>query len=229
MNLLRMNSTGYNSSFPTKKQIRRGKSSDPLKLSKTFKVTNFDGILQFTKKDKYFIFSVVRHPFERLVSAFENKVVRGPMMVATTNKYYGFYKQFNNSFPLFVEFVLKQIRETLPGLVDIHWRPMYTRCGYCKLPYDFIVKVETMREDFQYIYKSLGLSGKFPMPDVTNGSERENDWMDYFTLLTSDTIEQLKRVYLLDFMLFDYSFYSFELPRTNSVLQSMNTLQKKYS
>ena len=61
------------------------------------------------------------------------------------------------SFVHFAKMILdkaaKRCQEMIPCRLNNHWRPFISRCGYCDIPYNIIVKAETIQED----QKSLGL------------------------------------------------------------------------
>ena len=84
-------------------------------------------------------FSIVRHPFERLVSAYENKLV-GPSVMGTW---------FRNNYgePTFEKFA-RMIIQNSEGCqqnfcrsLNEHWRPYLEACSYCDIDYTFITKV----------------------------------------------------------------------------------------
>ena len=85
-------------------------------------------------------FSMVRHPFERLVSAYQDKVVDNSdpsytYVAPTLQTKYG-----EVSFTNFAHFVLDTAKKMcLPPPsachLDVHWRPYYARCAYCTTPY----------------------------------------------------------------------------------------------
>ncbi|XP_068237527.1 carbohydrate sulfotransferase 11-like isoform X2 [Palaemon carinicauda] len=131
------------------------------------------------------LFTVVRHPFTRLVSAYRDKIpekYRADLQQKMIDRYRG---QINNrqqdqnkqrnvkpsedpSLPTFREFVLFVSDEILScepfvnsaclQLIDPHWRPIYDRCAPCDFHYDVIAKVETFYEDQKYIRELTGLS-----------------------------------------------------------------------
>ena len=97
-------------------------------------------------------FSVVRHPFERLVSAYQNKVAdqhnstRGNYL----KSHYGAV-----SFAIFAKMILDQSEKNCPQMnnckLDEHWKPFISRRAYCDVSYSIIARVETMDEDQKYI------------------------------------------------------------------------------
>ena len=92
---------------------------------------------------------MVRHPFKRLVSAYQDKVaIVGPYILTadclfqiidssdTPYQHVAFRLQAEYgeiSFPAFASFILKASGD--PRRLDVHWRPYYARCDYCNIPY----------------------------------------------------------------------------------------------
>lgn len=128
------------------------------------------------------LFTVVRHPFTRLVSAYRDKIpehYRKDVQLQMIDKYrddtdYQLQTHERDialqdpTIPTFREFALfvsDQILSCAPivnsaclDLLDVHWRPYYDRCAPCDLHYDVIAKVETFHEDRKYIMQLSGLS-----------------------------------------------------------------------
>ena len=97
-------------------------------------------------------FSVVRHPFERLVSAYQNKVAdhqNAKRRKYLTSKYGAV------SFAIFAKWILDQSKENCPQMnnckLDNHWKPFISRRAYCDISYSIIARAETMDEDQKYI------------------------------------------------------------------------------
>ncbi|KAK8402229.1 hypothetical protein O3P69_001384 [Scylla paramamosain] len=143
-----------------------------------FPMVATDRILRELKRSSL-TFTVARHPFTRLVSAYRNKIeenykperwseimrkYRTPINITT---------EVNNSRPTFREFALFASDEVLRCLgqarpscldeVDVHWLPHHDRCAPCNINYDVIAKMETKDEDEAYISHLLGL----PLPPPT--------------------------------------------------------------
>ena len=59
------------------------------------------------------------------------------------------------SFVHFVKMILdkgaKYCQEMNQCRLNYHWRPFISRCGYCDIPYNIIVKAETIQEDQKYL------------------------------------------------------------------------------
>ena len=96
----------------------------------------------------------MRHPFERLVSAFRDKF-------ELSRKYGYVYSHYaskiisqpagiNSRRPTFREFVEYLLRERLEEYND-HWLPYWLHCHMCEMEYDVIGKMETWNEDVKFI------------------------------------------------------------------------------
>ncbi|XP_077513947.1 carbohydrate sulfotransferase 11-like [Amblyomma americanum] len=161
----------------------------------------------------------VRHPFERLVSAYVDKALRPRSEIAW------FYKAFwekipgvkaQNRSPTFPEFVDLLLGTPVRNW-DEHWSPYYARCQPCLLDYDFVGKVETAARDFPLFFSKIGVDGgRFRRLHVsreagaraslvsTNGTILTP--VDYFRQLSFDQIMGLYSRYFYDFELFGYEF-----------------------
>lgn len=172
----------------------------------------------------YFKALFVRHPFERLVSAYIDKALRPRSEVQW---FYQTYwekipgvKAENRSptFSEFVDFVLgTPVREW-----DEHWSPYYSRCQPCLLDYDFVGKLETADRDFPLLFSEIGVDARlFGRVHVsrrgsTGCSSRgiatcadAGSSADYFATLSHDQVMGLYSRYFYDFELFGYDFRSY--------------------
>ena len=169
----------------------------------------------------YFKFLVVRHPMERLVSAFRAKFRRQAGVQPAFERYASeIRKQGNNfklSFSKFVEYISSAHRhhykakknESGVRYLEPHWAQYSTLCHPCHIDYDYIVKFETMKKDAAYVLSKLGphhkcLEDKYP--ELFNYNQSTSSVFDqYFSTLTAAQIERLKDIYNVDFKLFGYS------------------------
>lgn len=135
-------------------------------------------------------FMIVRHPFERLVSAYRDKLEN--INIGREHGVLHFYEKYGKKIvakyrgegkpppanrysqdmddpslpppegvePTFEEFVRYIINTDLVYYSDDHWMPYYLHCTPCLLDYDVIAKFETLDRDQNYIIKKRKLEHK---------------------------------------------------------------------
>ena len=151
------------------------------------------------KDENYEVFTFVRHPFERLVSAYTNKV--------------------NSEKVSFSSFADKVINRFAEERVDIHWRLFSSRCQHCYIPYTMIGRMETFDEDVQYIILKNGLEKQLPITkalqfksknsSLRGNKENRSITMQHFSQLKKQQIKELYELYKMDFELFEYDIDAF--------------------
>ncbi|KAK1117026.1 hypothetical protein K0M31_017074 [Melipona bicolor] len=186
-----------------------------------------DEALRTTKK-----LLVVRHPFERLLSAYRDKLENS--VAGREHGTLHFYRKYGSKIvekyretnftppgeylvirrkdvplpagiePTFREFVQYLIHTDLANYGDDHWIPYYLYCTPCLVDYDIIAKVETLWQDQIYTIHKLHLQDTIK-PKWRHSSGYENASMIYFGQLSKDLIQKLYEKFKLDFELFDYS------------------------
>jgi len=160
-------------------------------------------------------FSVVRHPFERLVSAF-NGVRNGEYgrMIHKMESKYG-----NLTFKGWVNQDVFSAAEKCAGVQkacgDQHWRPYVASCSYCDVPYTVISKMETFDQDREQILRRAGVDLPDEKTEHMNKVETytnvnpdklsTTDWIKkYFAELDEEDKVRLREIYKLDLELFNY-------------------------
>ena len=106
-------------------------------------------------------------------------------------------------FAEFAQFLLDE-RSRRRELLDRHWRPQWEMCLPCDIAYNFVGHYETLYDDATVVLSRLGIkSGLFPRDNARwrRAAARLNETM---SLLTTDTVDQLKQLYAGDFELFGY-------------------------
>ncbi|CAD1474255.1 unnamed protein product, partial [Heterotrigona itama] len=175
---------------------------------------------------------VVRHPFERLLSAYRDKLENS--VAGREHGTLHFYRKYGSKIvekyrktnfippeeylvirrkdvpqpkgiePTFREFVQYLIHTDLANYGDDHWMPYYLYCTPCLLDYDIIAKVETLWQDQIYTIRKLHLQDTIE-PRWRHSGGYENPSKIYFGQLNKDLIQKLYEKFKLDFELFDYS------------------------
>ena len=168
---------------------------------------------QFLADKNYLKFMVARHPFERLYSAYGDKIkqriairhVKGILKLA--------HKDLSqDQVPTFQEFI--QYLGT-PRTKDIHWEPIYSICQPCLINYDLVLKTETLDWDIDQIIKSrlkpyhrgLGTAanvhrGKCKMESLLNEGKK----MEVYNSINDRKFQSLVKKYKSDLEFFGYSF-----------------------
>ena len=149
------------------------------------------------------VFTIVRHPFERLVSAYRDKF-------ELAKKYAYIYSHYTprmgvHGRPTFSQFVDYLLREEVSEYND-HWVPYWLHCHVCEMEYDVIGKMETLEEDMNFIAETSGLaSTNISLPWANRRGSGEQGSLDYFRQLDLDRTQRLYAIYRLDFEMFGYS------------------------
>ena len=149
-------------------------------------IANLSKLNEYLEKNNYITFTFVRHPFERLVSAYNSKVVREKMIRIGQHEGRGYEKWYekDHSFMSFINLVIDEYEQycspfvksglklfqTLPQKyqdqiygsmcefdINGHWRPYASSCSYCEIKYDVIGRLESYEEDFRYVMEKSKL------------------------------------------------------------------------
>jgi len=153
-------------------------TSDPKSGNLHTKITNlFPPPATFKLRKQIFAesikFIIVRHPFERLVSAYRDKLAgftRNDHYLSMRKHIIQKYRKKSrdkSAIPTFresVDFVLDELKKMEAGLskvmIDGHFMPYSRRCVPCAMNYDVIIMFETLEEDSQYLIEQCQLGHK---------------------------------------------------------------------
>uniref|UniRef100_A0A1B6EP42 Carbohydrate sulfotransferase n=1 Tax=Cuerna arida TaxID=1464854 RepID=A0A1B6EP42_9HEMI len=170
-------------------------------------------------------FLIVRHPLERLLSAYRDKI-----QYALPNTHHSklgqrIITQFRNKidkegrpvrdrsthsprWPTFSEFVNYLIHEHNRGhSLDMHWTPIAEFCSPCQVEFDLILKFDTLDEDQRYLIEMAGISHlvKAEWRNPSKGPNTPDVITKYYSQLTLTQLLQLYNIYRFDFELFGYT------------------------
>ena len=162
-------------------------------------------------------FVFVRHPFDRLVSAFRSKINPGIERQRRRNGA-AILRMFRPNetltviqsgrgvkFHEFVRWILYLESAKLP--LDEHWCPYYRLCHPCQVHYDFIGKYETLSTDAAEVLKQAYHVTDIPFPVETKQHKTGVDGSvtaAYFKEVLPEDTQKLKQMYRYDFKLFGY-------------------------
>lgn len=173
-------------------------------------------------------FIIVRDPFERLLSAYRDKIEGfrnkfykrigrfivfkyrtevKPSVTQVSDIHSRLKKKQQEIGPTFSEFINYVSDSTT---FDEHWAPYHSFCTPCHVNFTVIAKTETLLADSSYIIKKLHLENKLKhqswkaINKAYDGRNTKDLLPKYFKQLTSEQLNKLLSVYRLDFELFDY-------------------------
>ncbi|KAI1237893.1 hypothetical protein IHE44_0013985 [Lamprotornis superbus] len=109
-----------------------------------------------------------RHPLERLVSAYRDKLLHSEPFYSTTvaNEIRAMFRKNKNSsekvsFQEFVSFITAKPPHTL----DIHWKPMFLLCDPCNIHYDVVDSQDPRKSDIE-TSQVLGARSQLPSASI---------------------------------------------------------------
>jgi len=156
------------------------------------------------------VFTIVRHPLERLVSAYRDKFQFAKKYAYIYNNYAGQVMNTTSAGsrtsrrPSFSDFVNYLLRTPVDQYND-HWVPYWLHCHLCEVEYDVIAKMETITEDTDFIANKSGLSNfNISLPWANKKRSKEDVTLDYIKQLSLTQVERLYEIYKPDFEMFDY-------------------------
>ncbi len=171
----------------------------------------------------------VRHPFERLASAYKERIATlgkdriqpEPHYDAVRKMICYRYTRFDSAqyawsrrslceesippFEHFVQYILMNAKTPVGvARMDAHWKPYAMICQVCQFKYNFIGKYEKFNDDFTSLLKLLNVSDW--NIQHRRGASGYNTWhyQQLFSSLPDSLICRLKHLYNDDFHLFNY-------------------------
>ncbi|TRY72464.1 hypothetical protein TCAL_11413 [Tigriopus californicus] len=184
-------------------------------ISNYFKLSPSTHLKTYLNDNPLLLVTFVRHPFERLISTYENKIkyVKDKAFSRIRNSIGKAFGDF--SFPSFIKYVLNDLTKSCSKTscpVNVHWRPFHDRCAYCDMNYDVIGTLDEFQSDVFYISQRLQLPEVFNLKLHANGApplaitqSRHEKSLQYFKQLQKKQIVILLRIYSIDFELFGYT------------------------
>lgn len=180
--------------------------------------------------DNYYKFMFIREPFERLLSAYRNK------LQSKSSKYFrntfgrSIIKRFRESqengdndmeeeeegadlkamndtvhFHEFLQYLVDPVRREP---LNEHWAKYYKLCHPCFVNYDFVGKYDTINSDASHVLKSLHVDHliKFPARSASYRYSRTFTRLsDYYKDIPPQLLRRVYKSYQPDFVLFNFS------------------------
>lgn len=177
-----------------------------------------------SRLDNYYKIVFVREPFERLLSAYSDKLIK--TVNDTYRRLYGreivrLYRKnptieslkrgHDVTFDEFVAYLVDP-RTTESRPFDIHWRQYHELCHPCLVRYDFVGKYETLAEDAEFVLRQLGARKDLSFPKGPQRSVKTSDLVaGKLSSIPAVNVRSLWKLYSIDFDMFNYSYPSFGL------------------
>lgn len=169
------------------------------------------------KLKHFYKFMFVRHPLERLLSAYRNKFGEN---IGDYRRRYGskiirayrpkskareaFMKgDLSITFEEFLRFLIDSDTSTM----DVHWKPMHELCQPCAVHYDFVGSFEQLREDADFVLGRIrgNSTVSFPKRQGYYRPTTPDTLISELSKVRPIVLQQLVDKYILDFALFGYS------------------------
>ena len=146
--------------------------------------------------EETFLFTVVRHPAERILSTYRNKMGRG--------RYFGHAARLGMNKTISFDEFLKTLLRVPPHALDSHFKPQALLLGYAlNQPNLSIYKSESIDDDWKGIAsKIFGMTGRNPLKtlDRLNATIKSNLGSEF----TKPQRLMIEHLYHEDFSLFGY-------------------------
>lgn len=171
---------------------------------------------------KYKVFTFVRNPFVRLLSAFRDKLEKRTSLNGAFRKDWSkkmkklteFFKRYrlrgldlNTTFHEFVEYV-SDPNHNLLDPAEEHWIEMFRLSHPCAIKFDFIGRVETLDRDTDFVLRNLiGIPPKkILFRNSTNPTNSSDGGLlqKYFSDVPRKDVKALYERFAPDFKIFGY-------------------------
>jgi hypothetical protein len=169
----------------------------------------------------YFKFMVVRHPFDRLISAFNNKlrghpINYGPHFHIVIREHFGKITERDSTGKILINVnqFLHLVAKEPDRFKNIHWQDSMSYCHPCLIRYDHVIYMETLERDAGRVLDHLPFpNGTRPVlshlnQGVFRTSNRSDEVYNVFKGLDPHVLRRLLDMYALDFNVFGYTWNS---------------------
>ena len=158
----------------------------------------------------YFKFVFVRDPLERLLSAYEDKIVRDRAWYFHDSYSKKILDYFNRSvdprsdnkitFEKFIYYI-----STIGFNEDRHWATYLNLCLPCDIQYDFIGHFNDMQEEATYILRQTGMDKAVTFPPFIT-SNTTTKMLKSFATIPKAKIFELAKLFKKDYQMFNLQF-----------------------
>jgi hypothetical protein len=162
------------------------------------------------EKETYCIFTFVRNPFDRIVSAFCNKVIEKNILIEDVHfrKKQSwetvFPEEMRNEAVSFKRFLLRYVSQVSDKQIENHFKSqhntLYGDPGAAPIQFNFIGHMEQFKDDWSRLSELCGET--LPYPRVINVSSSKNDFESYY--IDEEMVDIVYDRYKNDVVVFGY-------------------------
>ncbi|XP_070198056.1 carbohydrate sulfotransferase 11-like [Littorina saxatilis] len=178
--------------------------------------------IRYRLKD-YYKFMFVRHPLERLLSAWRDKLhsnlssrieYRRPLVKHIARVYRNVSRQLDSEsldrvqirFDEFLRFVVDQAEKG--AALNEHWERFHKLCHPCTVRYDFVGRYEHLEEDAMRVLESVHADRMVRFPErsaVYKHSRTTDEMQQFYKDIPASLLKRVYRCFQEDFELFNYT------------------------
>ena len=158
----------------TRLDLKRRKDTPPMVLAREkYGRPSVKNLVETLSLPNTIGFLIARHPYERLVSAYRDKILEPKrhtiydviskhiiVRYRSQDKLPWDFKGFPPTFTEFIQYILEQ--EDAGYEPDMHWAPVYSFCNPCQVHLTHIIRMETFDRDTKEILKKANLTQYLP-------------------------------------------------------------------
>lgn len=168
------------------------------------------------KNYNYYSFTVIRNPYNRIVSAFkwlikvyeeDNKSIVPNKRRFVNLKYKKFFLDRNISFHNFVLMIEEILKNTVNEYNNIKWhiQPQYEQIIYNKQKIDYIIRYENFEQDLEKFFTNNNIIFNKDLLKINLNSSSNSD-LSYRKYYNENTKRIIERIYNKDINYFGYKF-----------------------
>jgi len=188
-----------------------------------------DELLEEMNRSDSVSFLISRHPLERLISGYRDKIVKAlrgsyhdKMRRKIVKKYrpvklvphYPKHRIASSSIPTFKEFVEFVKDEMEEGKeLDMHWAPVYSFCNPCQVNFKVIASFETLQRDLEFVIDSakIGHLIKAEKRNEAKGGWKSSEMVSaYLKDLGEPLYNKVVEIYRIDLEIFGYQIRKYQ-------------------
>ncbi|ROT74612.1 putative carbohydrate sulfotransferase 11 [Penaeus vannamei] len=196
----------------SKKVIERSRTS-PVEVARTkaYPRPSVEELRAFVASANATSFLIVREPFQRLLSAFRDKIEANHQAHYRSLRCHIQTKVGRRSRrgvdcqPTFPEFVDYLLEERAKGHApNEHWAPYYSFCSPCQVAFDYVLRFESLSQEEAFLVAKFHSGGGSGLSVCGRGVDYETATRHYFSQLSEARLLALYAIYKRDFEIFGY-------------------------